>query len=90
MAGTAYLYNTCNECGQRWINVHICPTNNPSISISKETTFQERIKELESTLYICKLQNLLQRIYTWDMMDSAVDGPYWRTEIDKLLKLNGS
>jgi regulator of replication initiation timing len=32
-----------------------------------------------------ELRVLLQRIYEWDHMDSAADGPYWRSEIDKAL-----
>lgn len=30
-----------------------------------------------------ELRKLLKRIHGWDHMDSAADGPYWRSEIDK-------
>ena len=31
-----------------------------------------------------RLRELLTRIYGWDMMDVAADGPYWRQEMRKL------
>ena len=32
-----------------------------------------------------RLRLLLQRLYAWDHMDSAADGVFWRSEIDKAL-----
>lgn len=32
-----------------------------------------------------RLRTLLQRLYEWDHMDSAADGVFWRSEIDKVL-----
>jgi excisionase family DNA binding protein len=29
---------------------------------------------------------LLQRIRGWDMLDACADGPYWKAEIDEVLK----
>jgi len=31
------------------------------------------------------LRALLRRLYEWDHMDSAGDGPFWRGEINKAL-----
>lgn len=33
---------------------------------------------------IAELKALLTRIYGWDVMDSAADGPYWREEMQNL------
>jgi hypothetical protein len=33
-----------------------------------------------------QLRELLKRIRGWDHLDSAGDGPYWKSEIDKVLK----
>ena len=32
-----------------------------------------------------RLRALLRRLYEWDHMDSAGDGPYWRSEIERVL-----
>jgi hypothetical protein len=32
-----------------------------------------------------RLRALLRRLYEWDHMDSAADGAFWRSEIDKAL-----
>jgi hypothetical protein len=39
----------------------------------------------QSAFEVERLRALLQRIAEWDHMDSAADGPYWRSEIDKAL-----
>ena len=33
-------------------------------------------------------EELLGRIRAWDMLDTAADGPYWKAEIDKVLRVN--
>jgi len=33
----------------------------------------------------CELESLLRRIRAWDHMDTALDGGYWKSEIDKLV-----
>lgn len=32
-----------------------------------------------------RLRALLRRLFEWDHMASAADGPYWRSEIEKVL-----
>ena len=32
-----------------------------------------------------RLRSLLRRLFEWDHMASAADGPYWRSEIEKAL-----
>ena len=54
------------------------------------TDWQERNERLSVeagrlSVEVDGLRALLQRLYEWDHMDGAGDGPYWRDEIDKAL-----
>lgn len=49
-----------------------------------------RVTYLEANRYALWLENqqlrtLLDRLRKWDHMDTAADGSYWRSEIDKAL-----
>lgn len=49
--------------------------------------FGDLVKEHEQAIEIIdRLEGLLLCIRQWDMLDVAADGPYWKSEIDKVLK----
>lgn len=60
------------DAGCFWVNGDVRETMNREVAERREQREQ--------------LRGLLQRLYEWDHMASAGDGPYWRGEIDKVLR----
>ncbi len=77
---------TCETCnGTGWVEAgHISSTGGyvlaPCPGCSKESLATHLLPEL------VRVRALLQRIREWDHLDSAADGPFWKREIDRVLK----
>jgi oligoendopeptidase F len=56
-------------------------------SLTDERKLRERDREQlrEAVERAEKAEALLRRLYSWDHMQTAGDGPYWKREIDALL-----
>lgn len=55
------------------------------MSVSDDRVMWAVIRELRQRILV--RDDLLRRLHGWDIMDSTGDGPYWRGEIEKTVKL---
>lgn len=63
-------------------------THGPSDDPSERFSVIDDLSEANAKLITAapEMLDLITRFRHWDMLDGTADGPYWKSEIDKVLK----
>lgn len=81
------MSETCQHCGSGVMRVRATGSAGSATNFICGSRVGTGIYSPDRQSERCKLnccEQLLTRLYGWDHMDTAADGPYWRAEMRKL------